>query len=239
MITNEAFNTLAYLTHMNDAFSNAKLCEWSEETFQTYKKLLNVVEQSNGSRSTATTQQKGQALEQLASFVLENCGQIFQVSRNIRNTTNEIDNLMTLTKAGNCLCENGLIPKYYRNFIGECKNYEGKVGVTYIGKFCSLMLSTTCHLGIFFSYHGVTGTKWRDASGLIKKFYLHKEDLAQRYSIIDFNITDFRAIAKEQKNFLQIVEDKAQALQFDTDYLHYLSLHPAQSDLQTINQVLI
>ena len=57
---------------------------------------------------------------------------------------------MKLTAAGKALQSNGILSAYYTNFIGECKNYNKKVGVTYVGKFCSLMLTTGCTLGILF-----------------------------------------------------------------------------------------
>ena len=35
-------------------------------------------------------------------------------------------------------------------FLGECKNYDKAVSVTYIGKFCSLLLTTNIKIGIYF-----------------------------------------------------------------------------------------
>ncbi len=141
-----------------------------------------------------------------------------------------IDNLMKLTAAGKALQRNGILSAYYTNFIGECKNYNKKVGVTYVGKFCSLMLTTGCTLGILFSYHGITGHSWSDGNGLIRKFYLHKELPSARYCLIDFNIKDFHAIL-HGANFLQIIDDKISSLKFDTDYSSELSRHPAESNL--------
>lgn len=155
---------------------------------------------------------------------------MLNVDRNIRTCTNEIDNLMKLTAAGKALQSNGILSAYYTNFIGECKNYNKKVGVTYVGKFCSLMLTTGCTLGILFSYHGITGHSWSDGNGLIRKFYLHKELPSARYCLIDFNIKDFHAIL-HGANFLQIIDDKISSLKFDTDYSSELSRHPAESNL--------
>jgi hypothetical protein len=93
------------------------------------------------------------------------------------------------------------------------------------------MLTTGCKLGVLFSFAGVSGNGWRDASGLIKKFYLHKEDVSSRYCLIDFNIADFRAIANGN-NFLQIIDDKLENLQFDTDYTSNLSPHPAEAEIK-------
>ena len=230
MIDTAGFSVLDYLKSINTDLSYEKLCEWSPELRIEYEDLLNVLEHSNGPNSTATKQEKGQALENIASFLFNNCCNIFKVDRNIRTCTNEIDNLMQLTSAGKYLQCNGILPSYYLNFIGECKNYSTKVSVTYVGKFCSLMLTTGCTLGILFSYHGVTGRGWKDGNGLIRKFYLHKENPEKRYCLIDFNIMDFRSILHE-KNFLEIIEAKISALRFDTDYTTMLSKHPAESNL--------
>ena len=224
------FSTLEYLERANSEFSNEKLCEWTQSQVNEYKVLLAAFEQSNGCQSTATKGEKGHALEEIATFLLNNCGHLFAVDRNVHTCTNEIDNLMKLTPSGRVLKQRGILPPYYANFIGECKNHGKTIGVTYIGKFCSLMLTTRSNLGILFSYHGVTGHGWNDGSGLIRKFYLHKENLSERYCIVDFNILDFRSIL-QGKNFLQIIDDKISSLKFDTDYSQSLSAHPAESRL--------
>lgn len=125
------------------------------------------------------------------------------------------------TKGKTLVCNN-IIDDRYECFLGECKNYDKKVSVTYVGKFCSLMLTNQIKLGIMFSYHGISGKNWNAGQGLIKKFYLHKENLKERYCIIDFNKEDFKSILNGD-NFLNIVEKKMECLQFDTDYTRYLN----------------
>ena len=78
-----------------------------------------------------------------------------------------------------------------------------------------------------FSYHGVSGKGWSNAAGLIKKFYLHKEKLEERYCIIDFSYKEFESILKG-KNLLEIIDEQIKSLQFDTDYSCHLSKHPAE-----------
>lgn len=112
------FSTLEYLAHINASFSNEKLCEWTQNQRIEYKTLLDALEQSNGTNSCATKEEKGRSLEEIASFLLNNCGHIFDVDRNIRTCTNEIDNLMKLTAAGKALQRNGILSAYYTNFIG-------------------------------------------------------------------------------------------------------------------------
>lgn len=224
------FFAINFLSHLNTDFSYAKICQWTQEQYKQYSLLLSEFERCNGKNSNVSMADKGKSLEILVTFLLNNCGNIFKVYQNIHSCTNEIDNLMQLTPAGRYLSSNGLLPQYYCNFISECKNYHGRVGVTYVGKFCSLMMATACKLGVLFSYHGVTGNKWEAGSGLIKKFYLHKENIDERYCLIDFEINDFHAILKGE-NFLQIVENKISALQFDTEYKSMLTPHPAESNL--------
>ena len=86
------------------------------------------------------------------------------------------------------------------------------------------MSTTQNKICILFSYHGITGNNWTSSSGLIRKFYLSKEKLEERYCIIDFNIKDFESI-RDGNNFLQIVHDKIMSLQNDTDYAKLLKPH--------------
>lgn len=170
---------------------------------------------------------KGKSLENLVTYLLKISGDLFHVDQNLRTTTNEIDQVFIPKTKGKMLIANGIISKKYELFLGECKNYNKSVSVTYIGKFCSLLLSNQIKLGIMFSYHGISGKDWSEASGLVKKFYLHKEKEEDRYCIIDFSKDDFIAIDKGE-NFLQIIENKLLSLRLDTDYTKFLSKHPAE-----------
>ena len=92
------------------------------------------------------------------------------------------------------------------------------------------MTTTQNKICILFSYNGVTGKNWENAEGLIKKFYLSKEKLEERFCIIDFNVKDFDEIAKGN-NFLQIVENKITALKNDTDYSNFIKEHELSSQI--------
>ena len=171
---------------------------------------------------------KGKSLEELVTFLLRVSGNIFEVKQNLRTSTNEIDQIFQLKPIGKFLLANGFIDKRYELFLGECKNYNKAISVTYVGKFCSLMLTNQVKLGLLFSYHGLTGgSGWSNASGLVKKFYLHKEKVEDRYCIIDINKDDFISI-KNGQNLLEIISNKILALQLDTDYIKHLSKHPAE-----------
>ena len=114
--------------------------------------------------------ERGEKLEEIVTYLLQISGNLFEVIQNVRTETNEVDQVIKLTQAGKYLKENGIINNKYETFLGECKNYGKKVSVTYVGKFCSLLLTTGTKLGILFSYNGVTGNGWKDSKGLIKKF---------------------------------------------------------------------
>ena len=205
---------LNVLNSISDKLRYEKICEISEVQKNTYKKLLEKFKQLHDISPTDNAPKnlhnlKGEALENLVSYLLTISGNIFNVDRNLRTSTNEIDQIVTLTPQGKVLLTYHLIDPKLNTFLGECKNYDKAVSVTYIGKFCS------------------SGTGWSNGAGLIKKFYLHKEKLEDKYCIIDFSINEFEAILNG-KNLLQIIDEQLKSLQFDTDYSRYLSKHPAE-----------
>lgn len=230
----EISKALNILAAIDETCRTQQICKLSEEQKSEYEKLLNTFEKLNKVSKNAPGAPenlhnlKGQALEQLVKYLLEISGGLFKIDCNLRTTTNEIDDLVTLTPKGKVLLSQNLINKRLDCFLGECKNYNTSVSVTYVGKFCSLLLTNNVKLGIIFSYHGVSGSGWNCGAGLIKKFYLHKENLDERFCIIDFSFEDFKSIL-EGKNMLDIIEEQLQSLRFDTDYSKYLSTHPAES----------
>ena len=229
----EISNALNVLTAVNENYRFQQICKLSASQKTKYKLLLDDFEKLNkispkdSNAPVNLHSLKGTALEKLVRYLFQISGGLFEVDCNLRTSTNEIDDLITLTPKGKLLLSRNLINKRLNIFLGECKNYHKPVTVTYIGKFCSLLLTNSVKLGILFSYHGISGQGWCNGSGLIKKFYLHKEDLDERYCIINFSIDEFRSILSG-KNLLQIIEEELRSLQFDTDYTRYLSKHPAE-----------
>lgn len=204
-----------------------KICAFSADEEQKYNELLERFKYTNSSK--CSNQEKGTALEELATFTIKS-SHIFEIYRNIRTSTNELDQLVKISDSQRLLKGLKIVDERLFDFIGECKNYQTKVPVTYIGKVCSLLSTTQNKICILFSYNGVTGKDWEDSCGLIKKFYLSKENLNERFCIIDFNINDFEII-KNGGNFLQIIEDKILALKNDTDYSIFLSEHELTSQI--------
>ena len=207
--------------------SYKKICEFNDEERENYNRLLEKFKKTNSSDST--TDEKGKALEELAAYTIKTA-HVFDVYKNIRTTTNELDQLVKINDNNRVLTGLKIIDERLSNFIGECKNYQDKIPVTYVGKVCGLLSTTQNKICILFSYYGVTGRGWKESEGLIKKFYLSSEKLEDRFCIIDFNIHDFEGIAKGN-NFLQIVENKIMALKNDTDYSNLVQEHELSSKI--------
>lgn len=223
----EIDNLMNMFKIVGNEYSYKKICEFNDEEIKEYNKLLKEFKNINSSNST--TNEKGRALENLATYTIKTT-HVFDVYKNIRTTTNELDQLVKITDNNRLLIGLKIIDERLANFIGECKNYQDKIPVTYVGKICSLLTTTQNKICILFSYNGVTGKNWENAEGLIKKFYLSKEKLEERFCIIDFNVKDFDEIAKGN-NFLQIVENKITALKNDTDYSNFIKEHELSSQI--------
>lgn len=206
-------------------YSHKEICKMSDTEKATYCELLNHFQAVNGNR--ASKAEKGAALENLVSFLIKVSGNIFTVSRNVRTNTNEIDQIVRLNEKGRGLLAAGVLPKRFELFLGECKNHAASIGVGYIGKFYSLLQTTDTRTGILFSYHGISGSKWSHGSGLVRKIYLQREREEDRVAIIDFCIQDFQAVA-DGGNFIEIVANKLDTLQFDTSISSFISQHPAE-----------
>ncbi|MCW1927363.1 restriction endonuclease [Bhargavaea beijingensis] len=193
--------------------------KFNEEELTVYKELLDHFKGTNN--SSQSTQRKGEALENIVSYIMEK-SVVFEVIQNVRTSSNEIDLLIRLNERGRFFKAQGLLT-FEDKLIAECKNYEGRVSVTWVGKFSSLMNYTRNNLGIMFSYHGLTGSGWKDAEGLTKKLYL-----GESAKIIDFNISDFELLASGE-SFIKIINDKIFALESDTSYKGFILEHPNES----------
>lgn len=232
-MNDEIIKALEILQRVNTDLSYDMICKTSDEQKKEYHKKLetflkyNSMDAKDVGAPKNLNVLKGKSLEELAAYLLKISGNLFVVKQNLRTTTNEIDQVFIPTQKARVLIANGILDKHYELFLGECKNYNRSVDVTYVGKFCSLLLANQIKFGLLFSYYGISGSGWSDASGLVRKFYLHKEKEEDRYCIIDFSKDDFIAV-DDGENFLQIIENKLLALRFDTDYVRFLSKHPAE-----------
>lgn len=172
---------------------------------------------------------KGNALENLVSDMFKTTGEYFEIYRNIKNGVNEIDLFVEFSQKGKALCN--LFDKRYSNIMCECKNYHKAIGVTYIGKFYSLMQSTNHNVGIMFSYDGLTGKSWGAATGLTKKLFLLKEQKEDKIYILSFSKSDFEDIL-HGKSLFNILDDKCKSLELGIDDINkYIVKHPNEDKI--------
>ncbi|WP_106769085.1 acetylglutamate semialdehyde dehydrogenase [Paenibacillus faecalis] len=198
-----------------------RLDEKDEHEYKVLLEKLITLHEGSGKASTAD---KGRALENLVTFLLEKSS-IFDVYDNIRNTTNEIDQLLELNHIGKRLKDFITLPG--EMFLSECKNYNKKISVTWVGKFYTLLASNQSKIGLLFSYYGLSGSNWSSATGLTRKIFLLKEKLEDRTYIIDININDFKAI-EQGESLLEIIDLKMKALRIQTNFDKFLKeKHPA------------
>lgn len=173
-----------------------------------------------------TKRQKGQKLEELTSILFsKSVENLFDVYRNCRTSTNEIDLLIRWTENARLSGISNAFPCFGESFLCECKNYNGSVKVTYVGKFCSLMAVTNTNFGIMVSWDGVSGRgKWSDSKGLIKKVALHEN----KYIIV-IDKDDLKQICDCEKSIFSLIYDKYTALKNEIDYDKYIVKHEAQN----------
>lgn len=167
-----------------------------------------------------TAKEKGNILENLASCLMFSEKNVFSLMRNARTSSNEIDLLVTLSDRGKVV-----VPKLYsflgEKFLCECKNYNRTLGVTYVGKFYSLLKASDSKVGILFTIKGVTGKgDWKDS-----KAFIHKVALKEDISILVFELNDYKRIKEDNILFLDLVEEKYQSLMNDISYDQYIAAH--------------
>lgn len=165
---------------------------------------------------------KGKVLEELTSIIFyTGHSKLLECRRNCRTSTNEIDLQLNWTQHARLAGANRAFPCFGESFLCECKNYSRKVGVTYIGKFYSLLKVTQTKLGIIIAWKGITGRgAWSDSLGLIKKIALRDE-----IYIIPIDKTDLDKIGKRKAHIFEIVYSKYNALRCDIDYSQYVLKH--------------
>ena len=173
-----------------------------------------MAEEAFTTSNSVTSKEKGNRLEQCICFLIESL-KVYEVFRNCRTSTNEIDLYIRYNQLGSFLVSRGLLPDYLSEVLIECKNYKNKVGVTYIGKFYSLMLVSDVNHGIFISNRGVTGNKWNESSGFIKKVYLDSRN-GKRNSIYSINSNELCGM-NSFSEFFSLLRDKECSLKLDTE----------------------
>lgn len=166
-------------------------------------KKLNILNEE-----TENTKQKGDKLEELLIYILEKSG-IFKCTFNKRTSTNEID--VRAAKTQNFITFENRYDINIENIIYfECKNYNQRLGVTYIGKFFSVLNVSGIKLGVVISPFGLTGTGWSDGNGLCKKLFL-------KNNIDIISITKEDLMKLNNESLMNIIQRKIQELREDMD----------------------
>lgn len=132
------------------------------EEYKTLVKDLSILE-----KPSVSTKEKGDRLERILINILSNSG-LFNVTSNKRTSTNEIDIRVEKTTQL-VLVENHYSFDVENVIYFECKNYSRKLGVTYIGKFFSILNVANIKLGVLITPYGLTGNGWYNGHGLCKK----------------------------------------------------------------------
>lgn len=169
--------------------------------------------------------EKGKKLEELSTILFQkSAGSLLDVYRNCRTSTNEIDLLIRWTERARLSGVQAAFPCFGDSFLCECKNYDGPVNVTYVGKFSSLMSAANTNFGIMILWEGITGrNKWSDSQGLIKKIALREK----RYIIV-LDKDDLEKIYKKEESVFSVIYDKYIALKNEIDYRQYIDRHEAE-----------
>ena len=180
-------------------------------------------------RGQLSKKEKGNKLEELTKILFESsAGTLLDVYKNCRTSTNEIDLLIRWTENARLAGINGAYAFMGDTFLCECKNYDKAVGVTYVGKFSSLMSVTNTDFGIMVSWEGVTGRgDWCDSKGLIKKIALREK----RYIVV-LEREDLRGICQKENNVFSVLYDKYTALKNEIDYAKYITKHSAEEEMK-------
>lgn len=202
---------------------NSRVLQMDDENCKEFTELYNKIEHEKDN-----SLQKGKLLEDL-SFILfrEGYKGLLECHKNCRTSTNEIDILLRWTQQARLAGIYRSFDFFGESFLCECKNYKGKVNVTYVGKFFSLMCVTNSTMGIMIAWEGVSARNaWADAEGLIKKIAL-KEN---KYIIV-LDKKDLKRIAERKDNIFSLIYNKYLCLKNDIDYSKYIEKHEAEEFL--------
>jgi hypothetical protein len=200
---------------------NSTVLNLSEEK---QKEFCSIYDQID--RDLLNKREKGRKLEQLVAILFGE-ESLFDCRQNYRTSTNEIDLLLSWSKKAREAGVANAFPCFGESFICECKNYESKMKVTYVGKFYSLLAVTKMKFGLIVAWEGITGrSEWADSKGLIKKIAL-KDDIF----IVSLDKHDLKQIYNQSKNVYSILMDKFDALKSDISYEKFVFPHEAEEIL--------
>lgn len=240
----ESFNVKEYLSRIVQEPLKVfhQFVIWTDKDKEEFKRLLDVL-RSPYDKNIETTKSKGDRLEQLVEFIIKK-SYFFEVYKNVHTETNEIDEVIVLSARGKQALQSfgisrELIPIKDNLFLGECKNYASDLGVTYVGKFYSLMTVSNVSMGIIFTQKGLTGKPegYKDAYGLTKVLRMieNSKNKNNDFYILTFSDEDYDKLLKGT-TFFELIEAKKMELQLASTYETFINdnRHETEEEIKTI-----
>ena len=213
---------------------------WTESDKNDFRNLLDELKNSSDN-TNETAIVKGNKLESLVEFIIIK-SYFFDIYRNVHTQTNEIDEIIVLSDRGKQAIHSldlarDLIPIEKDLFLGECKNYKSKLGVTYVGKFYSLLSAAKISFGIIFTQRGLTGDSegYKDAYGLTKVLRMVETSRGNDFYLLTFTLDDYEQLL-EGTTFFELIRAKKIEMQIASNYLNFIkdNKHEAQEQIQKI-----
>lgn len=206
---------------LNQLFAMSDIVK--EEYDNLYEQLKQDIDNYKANkRHIFTAQERGSLFEKMIGCLFFSGDTLlFNEVTNCRTSTNEIDLLICWSDVAIQNKINTIFDYMGRSFLCECKNYEGGVSVTYVGKFYSLLKVNCSNFGILFVSTKIKGrNKWDSAQGLIRKIALR-----DKIYIIAIEWEDLTQIYNCETNILKLIGDKYNALKNDIEYEKYIKKH--------------
>lgn len=243
-LAKENYNVKQYLHEIvqNSLDIFHELTTWSDEDRHDFSVLLENLKKPFD-KNIITTKDKGDRLEDLVSFLIRK-SYFFEVYRNVHTGTNEIDEVIILSEKGKQALHEFNISRNMLEIdqdiaLGECKNYDSALNVTYVGKFYSLLVSTNVSFGIIFTQKGLTGNEneFHDAYGLTKVLrIIEKYQNGRDLAILTFTLEDYERIAHGE-SFFNLIKAKKLALHLSSEYDSFLKDY-THDNVDSIKQII-
>jgi len=167
-------------------------------------------------KEMGSSRDKGKVFEDMIKTFFKDA--LFDVKSNAYTSSNEIDFVIELTPYAKLLRRDGIIPKWLSDYIiAECKNYNKRIEVTFVGKFYSLLSSyKDVRVGIFFSNKPISGhgeKYWKHASALVNKINIREEKI-----LLDINFDYIETKMKSESSsigIIKLISDRHKEIQLD------------------------
>ena len=161
-------------------------------------KAQELIQKMFDSDNAKNTKEKGDSLEILVNYFLEESSMFERLKPDIRFNYCQVDHYGVFKPEIWSLIFYS--HKDFRNetqaFLGESKRYGQKLDVTYVLKFECVKHIRGIKLGIYFTRKGITGQDYSDSNAVIKRLY----DKDKQFSIV-FKDDDWQVLKDNPKSF--------------------------------------